>query len=165
MTDPNQPPVPPQPSVPPQSSTPPAAPPPPAPAYQAAPPVTPPPVSAPPTAAPGYAAAPPATFPGKSLGIAGLIVAIAGFFIFPLVAPIAGLIMSIIARKQSREAGFANGPAKAGVIVSIIAIVLEVIGLIIFIVVLVALAGSVIDACAQLGPGVWEVDGITYTCN
>jgi len=155
MTDENQPPVPPQQPVPP---APPAAP-----QYQAAPPVTPP-------AAPQYQAAPPAggaptTFPGKGLGIAGLIVAIAGFFVFQIIAPIAGLIMSIIARRQSREAGFENGPAKAGIIVSIIALVIGLIIGIIVIVAIVAGASALVEACQGLGPGVHEVNGVRYTCS
>jgi len=155
MTDENQPPVPPQQPVPP---APPAAP-----QYQAAPPVTPP-------AAPQYQAAPPAggnpaTFPGKGLGIAGLIVAIVGIFFFQIIAPIAGLIMSIIARRQSKEAGFENGPAKAGIIVSIISLVLGIIVVIVIIVIAVAAGSAVIEACQGLGPGVHEVNGVTYTCS
>ncbi|TAJ48053.1 MAG: DUF4190 domain-containing protein [Herbiconiux sp.] len=154
MTDENQPPVPPQQPVPP---APPAAP-----QYQAAPPA--------PPAAPQYQPAPtsggsPATFPGKGLGIAGLIVAIAGFFVFQIIAPIAGLIMSIIARKQSREAGFENGPAKAGIIVSIIALVIGLIIVIIVIIAIAAGASAIVEACQGLGPGVHEVNGVRYTCS
>jgi len=54
----------------------------------------------------------PADFPGKTLGIVGLIVA----FFFSLV----GLIISAVALKQSKDAGFANTPAKVGVILGII---------------------------------------------
>lgn len=70
--------------------------------------------------------APPADYPGKTLGIVGLVLAI--------VAPLIGLIISIVARKQSREAGVDNGLAKAGVIVGAILTVLGVIGTIIYIV-------------------------------
>ncbi len=58
--------------------------------------------------------------PGKTLGIVGLVLAI--------VLPLIGLIVSIIARKKSREAGFDNGLAKAGIIVGIILLVLGIIG-------------------------------------
>jgi hypothetical protein len=151
MTDQNQPPVPPQ-----QSTPSPPPPPPAAPRYQAAPPVS----------GPGASGSgTPGTFPGKSLGIAGLIVAIAGFFIFQVIAPIAGLIMSIIARKQSKEAGYENGPAKAGIIVSIIALVIGIIVAIIVIVVIVAAGTAVVEACQQLGPGTHEIDGVEYTCS
>ncbi|MDO9398914.1 MAG: DUF4190 domain-containing protein, partial [Herbiconiux sp.] len=83
----------------------------------------------------------------------------------PVVAPIVGLILSIVARKQSREANVPNGPAKAGLIVSIIGIVLGIIISIIVIVALVAVTGSLVEACAELGPGVHEVGGTTYTCS
>ncbi|MGA1836241.1 septum formation family protein [Herbiconiux sp. 11R-BC] len=60
----------------------------------------------------GWAGPPPqapADFPGKTLGIVGLIVAI--------FANVIGLILSIVALNQSKKAGFRNGPALAGVIV------------------------------------------------
>jgi hypothetical protein len=153
MTDQNQPPVPPQ------GSTPPTPPPPPAPQYQAAPQY-----SATPPAGGGYQGQP-AAVPGRGLGIAGLIVSIAGFFIFWIIGPIAGLIMSIIARNQSKKAGVENTPAKAGIIVGIIGLVLHIIGLIIVIVIAVAAGGALIEACQQLGPGEHYVDGVNYTCS
>ena len=58
-------------------------------------------------------------FPGKTLGIVGLIVAI----FFNLI----GLIISIIAFNQSKAAGFKNTPAKAGIIVGAVLLVLGVI--------------------------------------
>lgn len=69
----------------------------------------------------GYAAPaqPGADYPGKTMGIVGLILA----FVFSL----AGLIVSIIANNQSKQAGFKNGPAKAGIIISIILMVIGVI--------------------------------------
>lgn len=54
----------------------------------------------------------PASDAGKTLGIVGLVLA----FLFPLI----GLILSIIANNQSKAAGLTNGPAKAGIIISII---------------------------------------------
>lgn len=64
------------------------------------------------------AAAPVAEDPGKTLGIVGLVLA--------FLAPLIGLILSIIARNQSRNAGFENKLAKAGIIVSIVFMVLIV---------------------------------------
>jgi hypothetical protein len=96
-------------------------------------------------------------FPGKTLGIVGLILAI----FFNLI----GLIVSAIALNQSKKAGYKNGPAKAGVIVGAILLVLSIIGTIIFVVAGAALFGGIVDMCAQLGEGVWEVDGVTYTCS
>ena len=60
---------------------------------------------------PRPAAPPPpgADYPGRTLGIVGLIVAI--------FANVIGIVISAIALDQSKRAGFRNGPAKAGVIV------------------------------------------------
>ncbi|MFW6599001.1 hypothetical protein ACQBAU_00820 [Propionibacteriaceae bacterium Y2011] len=63
--------------------------------------------------------------PGKTLGIVGLILA----FVF---AP-AGIIVSYMGKKKSAEAGFDNGLAKIGFILSIIFTVLGVIVWIIYI--------------------------------
>ncbi len=68
---------------------------------------------------------------GKTLGIVGLVLA----FVFPL----AGLIVSIIAKNQSKAVGVENTPAKIGVILSIIFLVLYVIFFIIYIVAFAAL--------------------------
>ncbi|MFB2596250.1 DUF4190 domain-containing protein [Herbiconiux sp. P17] len=165
MTDENQPssgaPVPPQQPVPPAPPVPPAAP-----QYQAAPPVPP----AAPTGAPAYQPQPGygaavAPVPGKTLGIVGLIVGIAGFFIVPLLGSIAGLIISIIARNQSKAASVPNSPAKAGVIVGIVGIVLSVIWIAIVVIAIVIGASALIAACGDLGPGQHIVDGVTYTCS
>lgn len=92
-------------------------------------------------------------FPGKTLGIVGLILAI----FFNLI----GLIVSAIALNQSKKAGYKNGPAKAGVIVGAVLLVLSIIfGILSF-----TLFASLFNACAQLGPGVWDVNGVTYTCS
>jgi hypothetical protein len=55
-------------------------------------------------------------FPGKTLGIVGLVLA----FITGLV----GLILSIIANSQSKAAGYKNMPATIGIIVGIVLTVL-----------------------------------------
>ena len=115
--------------------------PPPAPAapqYQAAPP------------AQGYAA--PGSVPGKTLGIVGLILA--------FLAPVIGLILSIVAKVQSRKAGVPNGIATAGIIVGAI---LTVVGIIIVIISIVA-ASALVSQCADLGPGEHIIDGVRYTC-
>ena len=90
---------------------------------------------------------------GKTLGIVGLVLA----FVFAL----AGLIVSAIARSQSKKAGVKNTPATIGLVLSIIFLI----GQIIWVIVLVATGASLLGACADLGPGVHEVDGITYTCS
>jgi len=71
---------------------------------------------------------------GKTLGIVGLVLA----FVFSL----AGLIVSIIARNQSKAAGVPNGPATAGIILSIIFLVLGVIATIVYFVTLGALIST-----------------------
>jgi hypothetical protein len=98
----------------------------------------------------------PATVPGKGLGIAGLILAI--------LVPLVGLILSIIAKSQSKKAGYKNGPATAGIWISIILMVLGIAIAIIVAVTLGSAVGNVAAVCAELGEGVWEVDGVTYTC-
>lgn len=79
-----------------------------------------------------YQAAPatPADFPGKTLGIVGLVLAI--------FMNVVGLIISIVARNQSKAAGFPNTPAKAGIIVGIITTVLAII----YVIVIVVAMGS-----------------------
>jgi heme/copper-type cytochrome/quinol oxidase subunit 2 len=108
-----------------------------------------------PPAAPQYPAAaqPAASYPGKVLGIVGLIVAI--FF------NVIGLIISIIAFVQSKRAGFKNTPALVGIIIGII----TTIGAIIFTILMVTVFSTLIGACAELGSGTHYVDGVTYTCS
>ena len=105
-------------------------------------------------AAPQAAAAD--TYPGKGLGIAGLIVSI--------FVAIVGLIMSIVALNKSKKAGFKNVPAVIGIIIGI----LGSIAWIIFWVGLgiggAALFGGIAEVCSQLGEGTHEVGGVTYTC-
>lgn len=86
---------------------------------------------------PAYGTAPygaPAEDPGKTLGIIGLVLC----FVFSL----AGLIVSIIAKKKSTEAGFTNTPANVGVILGWIFTILGVIGTIIYIIAFIALINS-----------------------
>ena len=63
-------------------------------------------------------------YPGKTLGIVGLILV---FF-----ANIIGLIVSAIALNQSKQAGYKNTPAKVGVILGIIFVALGVLFLILW---------------------------------
>ena len=67
-------------------------------------------------------------YPGKTLGIVGLILAI----FFNLI----GLIVSIIAFNQSKKAGYKNTPAKWGIIVGAVLLVVGII------VAAIAIAGS-----------------------
>ena len=61
----------------------------------------------------------PADYPGKTLGIVGLVLAI--------VAPVVGIIVSAIALSQSKKAGYPNQLAKFGLIVGIVLTVLIVV--------------------------------------
>lgn len=105
----------------------------------------------PPNQYPAYPAAPPAA-PGSGLAVAGLILAI--------LLPLIGLIISIVAFVKLRKANAPRGVALAGIIIGAVLTLgwLLILGL--GIVALVGVAGT----CAELGPGVWQVDGVTYTC-
>ncbi|HLU63456.1 MAG TPA: hypothetical protein VKY66_02900 [Protaetiibacter sp.] len=70
-------------------------------------------------AAPAGAPAPSGDYPGKTLGIVGLILV--------FVVTVVGLIVSAVALSQSKKAGFKNTPAKVGVILGIVFIALGVI--------------------------------------
>jgi hypothetical protein len=72
-------------------------------------------------------------FPGKTLGIVGLILAI----FFNLI----GLIVSAIALSQSKKAGYKNTPALAGVIVGAVLLAIGIIFAIIGIIAGIAAAG------------------------
>ena len=85
-----------------------------------------------PAPTPAPAAAP--VSDGRTLGIVGLVLA----FLFSL----AGLIVSLIARGQSKRAGVPNGPATAGIIISIIGLVLYVILIIVWVMLFAAAAGA-----------------------
>ncbi len=99
------------------------------------------------------AAAPaPAANAGKTLGIVGLILS---FFSGPI-----GLIVSAVARSQSKKAGLKNGPATAGIVIGLLSTIGIVIAIVAGIVGVSALAGQ----CADLGPGVHESNGVTITC-
>ena len=86
----------------------------------------------------GQTVAPPpgADYPGKTLGIVGLILA--------FVMQLAGLICCIIALNQSKRAGFKNTPAFIGLILNIVFIVLSIVAVVMVFAVLVP---TVYTAC------------------
>lgn len=92
------------------------------------------------------------TPPGRVLSIVGLVLAF-------LVAPV-GLIISIVAAVKLGKAKQPKGLAIAGIIVG----ALVTIFWIIVVAILVAVAASLVGMCGELGAGVWEVNGVTYTC-
>ena len=100
-----------------------------------------------------YAPAPVAQDPGRTLGIVGLVLS----FLTALV----GLVVSIVALRKSRRAGFKNGFALAGTIVGGL-------GTLVVVIALVAggfALGGVAAKCKELGPGTHTVNGVTYTCS
>lgn len=86
------------------------------------------------TPAPAPAPGPAPVADGKTLGIVGLVLA----FVFPL----AGIIVSVIAKNQSKAAGVENTPAKIGLILSIIFLILGIIVLIAYFAVIAAAIGA-----------------------
>ncbi len=86
------------------------------------------------TPAPAPAPGPAPVADGKTLGIVGLVLA----FVFPL----AGIIVSVIAKNQSKAAGVENTPAKIGLILSIIFLILGIIIGIIYGIAAVALVST-----------------------
>ena len=104
-------------------------------------------------AAPAPAA--PATVPGKTLGIISILLTV------PLGLSLIGLILGIVARGQSKKAGFKNTPATVGIVLGILGIIATVI----IIVVVAGGAAALAGQCAELGSGVHELDnGVTITC-
>jgi hypothetical protein len=104
---------------------------------------------------PGPYGAPPPTNPGKGLGVAGLI---CGILLGP--GAFIGLILSIVGLRKSKKSGFSNGVAVAGIVISSLAFVVWVIIITVMIVGLIAVASK----CAELGPGIHQIGGVTYTC-
>ncbi len=102
-------------------------------------------------------------YPGKTLGIVGLVLVLVG--LVTGISTIVGLILSHIGFSQSKKAGFPNGPAKAGIIVGWILIGLGIIVGIIVAIVLAATASALLTECANLGPGVHDVNGVHLTCS
>ena len=98
-----------------------------------------------------YAAAP-AVDPARTLGIAGLVLSIFTSAI--------GLVVSIIAFRKSKRAGFKNTAALAGIIIGAITTV----GVLTATIAGVAGVASLASTCADLGPGQHVVNGVTYTC-
>jgi hypothetical protein len=95
--------------------------------------------------------------PGKTMGIVALVLSIIGLHLI-------GVIVGFVGLNQSKKAGQKNGFALAGIIIGFI-------GMIIVLALIAgggalfgSLFGGLTQACAELGSGVWEVDGVTYTC-
>lgn len=104
--------------------------------------------------------APVAVNPGKTMGIVSLVLSIIGIHLV-------GVILGFVGMSQSKKAGQKNGFALAGIILGFVGMV---VGLIVIIVLAVGGAlfggvfGNLAQVCSELGTGVWEIDGVTYTC-
>ncbi len=117
------------------------------------------------TPPPGLVPPPPGVdYPGKTLGVVGLIVAI--------FANVIGIVISAIALDQSKRAGFRNTPAKAGVIVGsallgvglLVGLVFAVIGIVIALTaaLTVPLSGPTSAPAPSAGPSEPAVPGETF---
>ncbi|ROS52450.1 hypothetical protein [Frigoribacterium sp. PhB118] len=93
--------------------------------------------------------------PSRGFEIAGFVLSFFGFL------AIAGLIMSTISFRRLGRAGQPRGLSLAGIIISIVVLLLTIAGIIAAIVG----ASTLLETCADLGPGTHVVDGVTYTCS
>ena len=91
-------------------------------------------------------------FPGRRLGVAGLVLA--------LVLGLVGVVVSTIALIQSSRAGRRNPAAIAGILLGVLSSV--VFGLVLSFV-LQSFAGTV-GPCAGREPGTYEGGGVTFEC-
>lgn len=111
-----------------------------------------------PSPAPAYSGAPAAPVnPGKTMGIVALVLSIIGL-------NVVGIIVGFVGLNRSKKAGQKNGFALAGIIIGFISIVIGIIVIISLVAGGSALFGAFNQVCSELGSGVWEIDGVTYTC-
>lgn len=92
--------------------------------------------------------------PGHTMSVAGLVLAI--------FMPLIGLVVSIIARSKSKKAGHKNGLALAGIIVSIVSLIVSIaVGALI-----VLGVNKTLQFCDKNGPGTHTTDsGATIVCD
>lgn len=76
----------------------------------------------------------PTSYPGRTLGIVGLILA--------FVVSLAGIVVNAVALHESKLAGYRNSYALAGLIVSIVFTALKVVGIIVGLAILFAVLAS-----------------------
>jgi len=90
--------------------------------------------------------------PGRTLGVVGLVLSV--------VANVIGLIVSIIAFRKSKQAGFNNMMAKVGIVIGAVTtgfgLLMGGIG--------IYAAVHLASTCSDLGPGVHQVGTTTVTC-
>lgn len=92
--------------------------------------------------------------PGKTMGVVGFVLSLLGLGVI-------SLIVSIVATTKSKKAGFKNGFALAGIIISTISIIIGT-----FAIIFIVLAGkSAYEYCKENGTTVKNPDGTTsYHC-
>ncbi|MEY2848970.1 MAG: hypothetical protein RI885_1635 [Actinomycetota bacterium] len=108
----------------------------------------------------------PAVNPGRTLGIVGLVLGIVGFFV-AFLAPIAGLIVSILGLNKSKKAGHKNGLAVAGIIVSIVALIANIIAVVVLVTIAASFGGSaleIFEQCQSDPTGFVEFQGQEISC-
>lgn len=91
--------------------------------------------------------------PGRGLGIASLVVSLAG-------VGLVGLILGIIGLKKSKKVGQKNGMAVAGIIIGAVNIVVVAI----LVITLTSAAVTLVNKCKELGGGTHVDNGVTITC-
>ena len=91
--------------------------------------------------------------PGKTFGILSLVLPFIG-----LALP--GLVLGILGRSKSKAAGFNNTLALAGIIISVIGMIIGIA----FIALTIFGVSEVLEKCEELGPGTHTEGGVTYTC-
>lgn len=91
--------------------------------------------------------------PGKTMGVVSLVLSVIGFNVIAIIVGFVGL-------NKSKKAGHKNGFAVAGIVIGFLSLIV--------IIALIAgggaLFGGLAQVCAELGEGVHEVNGVTYTC-
>jgi hypothetical protein len=104
--------------------------------------------------------------PGKTLGIVGLVLGVVGFVVVFL-GPIAGLIVSIIGLAKSRKVGQKNGFALAGIIVSIVALIANIVAVVVLVSFAATFGGTAVELleqCQSDPTGTVEFQGQQISC-
>jgi hypothetical protein len=104
--------------------------------------------------------------PGKTLGIVGLVLGVVGFVVVFL-GPIAGLVVSIIGLVKSRKVGQKNGFALAGIIVSSVALIVNIIAVVVLVSFAATFGGTAVELleqCEADPTGTVEFQGQQISC-